>query len=190
MRPLHYAINITLDGCIDHTAVIPTRPMHEYATANVARADAIILGRVTYELMEAGWREVAETGVRPDWMEDWMESFAHTIHAKKKYLVSSTRTDADWNATERLRGDLGEAVRQLKAQPGGALAVGGVRLPMALAELGLIDQYEFIVHPVIAGRGPSLFAGLAERIELRPVGRVELGDGVVAVQYVPRTGGS
>jgi dihydrofolate reductase len=114
-----------------------------------------------------------------------MESFARTIGAAKKYVVSSTLDRVDWNA-ELLRGDLGAAVQKLKQEPGKGLFVGGVKLPMALAELGLIDEYEFVVHPRIAGHGPTLFAGLSKRIDLRLVSRVEFGSGAVAMRYEPR----
>src|SRR5262245_57277292 len=117
MRPLRYSINITLDGCCDHRAGIPDEALHRHAAENIAKAAALIFGRVIYEMMEAAWRAVVETGVRPDWMAEWMEPFARTINAAKKYVVSSTLDRVDWNA-ELLRGDLAKAVRELKAQPG------------------------------------------------------------------------
>jgi dihydrofolate reductase len=91
----------------------------------------------------------------------------------------------DWNA-ELVRGDLGKAVQQLKEQPGKGLYVGGVQLPLALTEMGLIDDYEFMVHPRVAGHGPTLFAGLSKRLDLRLVNRVEFSSGVVALRYEPR----
>jgi dihydrofolate reductase len=118
-------------------------------------------------------------------MEPWMEPFAQTIDAAKKYVVSSTLDRVDWNA-ELLRGDLGKAVRQLKRESGNGLFVAGVELPMALAELGLIDEYELVVHPTLAGHGPTLFAGLAKRVDLKLVNRLEFGSGVVAMRYEPR----
>ena len=139
MRPLKYSINITLDGCCDHQAGSTDEELHRYWAQNLAQADALLFGRVTYEMMEAAWRPQA-TGVRPDWMADWMEPFARTIDAAKKYVVSSTLDRVDWNA-ELVRGDLGEAIQQLKREPGKGLFVGGVKLPLALAELGLIDEY-------------------------------------------------
>ena len=184
MRPLRYSINVTLDGCCDHRVGIADEDLHRHAAANIARAEALLFGRVTYEMMEAAWRP-ARTGARPDWMEGWMEPFARTIDAAKKYVVSTTLDHVDWNA-ELLRGELGEAVQQLKQQPGKGLFVGGVKLPQALAELGLIDEYEFIVHPRVAGHGPTLFAGLSKLIDLKLVGRLELGSGAVAMRYEPR----
>jgi dihydrofolate reductase len=185
MRPLRYSINVTLDGCCDHRAGSTDEELHRYWGENLARADALLFGRVTYEMMEAAWRPVARTGVRPDWMAEWMEPFARTIDAAKKYVVSSALKRVDWNA-ELVRGDLGPAVEQLKREPGKGLFVGGVKLPLALAELGLIDEYEFVVHPRLAGHGPTLFAGLSKYIDLKLVGRKEFGSGAVAMRYVPR----
>ncbi len=185
MQPLRYSINVTLDGCCDHRAGQPNKATHNHAAETIAGADALILGRPTYELMEAGWRSVAETGDRPEWMDEWMVPFARTIHAAKKYVVSDTLDRVDWNA-EIVRGkDLEATVRRLKNQRGRGLYVGGVKLPLALAEWGLIDEYEFVVHPRIAGHGPTLFAGLSKYVDLKPVGRLELGSGIVATRYVP-----
>ncbi len=137
MRPLRYSINVTLDGCCDHRAIIPDEDLHRHAVENFSQADALLFGRVTYEMMEAAWRRPAPAGARPE----WMEPFARTIDAAKKYVVTSTLDRVDWNA-ELVRGDLGKAVQQLKQVPGKGLFVGGVTLPLALAELGLIDEYE------------------------------------------------
>jgi dihydrofolate reductase len=186
VRPLRYSINVTLDGCCDHRAVTPDEELHRHFAADLARADALLFGRVTYEMMETAWRRPA-TGTWPDWMADWMVPFAETIDRAEKHVVSSTLDRVDWNA-ELVRGDLGKAVQQLKQEPGEGLFVGGVTLPLALADLGLIDEYEFVVHPVVAGHGPTLLAGLGERLELEPVGRQEFGSGVVALQYRPRRG--
>jgi dihydrofolate reductase len=180
MRPLRYYINVTLDGCVDHRAALPNEDLHRHAAAKLAEADALLFGRVTYEMMEAAWRPSPRTEARPD----WMEPFAQTIDAAKKYVVSSTLDRVDWNS-ELVRGDLGSAVQQLKQQPGKGLLAGGVRLPLALAELGLIDEYEFMVLPTLAGHGPTLLAGLSEPIELRLVSRLEFSSGAVAMRYEP-----
>src|SRR5258708_25032272 len=111
-----------------------------------------------------------------------MESFARTSDAAKKYVVSNTLNRVDWNA-ELVRGELGKAVQQLKQESGKGLLVGGVKLPLALAELGLINEYEFVVHPRLAGHGPTLFAGLSKRIDLRLVSRLEFASGAVAMRY-------
>ena len=185
MRRLRYSINVTLDGCCDHRAVSPDEELHRHHAENLAQADALLFGRVTYEMMEAAWRPPARTGVRPEWMADWMEPFARTINAAKKYVVSSTLERVDWNA-ELVRGDLATVVRQLKRESGKGLLTGGVKLPLALAELGLIDEYEFVVLPSLAGHGPTLFAGLSKPMDLKLVSRLELGSGAVAMRYEPR----
>ncbi len=181
MRPLRYSINVTLDGCCDHRVGIVDEDLHRHATENIGQADALLFGRVTYEMMEAGWRRPAPAGARPD----WMEPFARTIDAKKKYVVSSTLDRVDWNA-ELLRGDLAKAVQHLKRESGKGLLTGGVTLPLALAELGLIDEYEFVVHPRVAGHGPTLFAGLSKHLDLKLVSRVEFASGAMAMLYEPR----
>jgi dihydrofolate reductase len=186
MQPLRYSINVTLDGCCDHRAIVADEELHRHAVENLARADALLFGRVVYEMMEAAWRAPARTGVRPEWMPPWMEPFARTIDAKKKYVVSSTLDRVDWNA-ELVRGELEKAVQQLKRQSGKGLFVAGVKLPLALAELGLIDEYEFVVHPRLAGHGPTLFAGLSKYVDLKLVSRLEFGSGAVAMRYEPRS---
>jgi dihydrofolate reductase len=184
MRPLRYSINITVDGCVDHRAGVADEALHRHHAENLARADALLFGRVTYEMMESAWRLPA-SGVTPEWMEPWMEPFARTIDGAKKYVVSSTLEQVDWNA-ELVRGDLGEAVQQLKQEPGTGLLVGGVRLPLALTELGLIDEFEFVVLPRLAGHGPTLLAGLSAYVDLKLVDRQELGSGAVVLRYEPR----
>jgi dihydrofolate reductase len=174
MRPLRYSVNVTLDGCCDHRAIPADEELHRHAVENLDRADALVFGRVTYEMMEAAFRGLAGTG-----------PFARSIDAARKYVVSSTLDRVDWNA-ELVRGDLENAIRRLKGEPGKGLFTGGVKLPLALAELGLIDEYEFIVHPRIAGHGPALFAGLSRHVDLRLVGRLEFGSGAVALRYQPR----
>jgi dihydrofolate reductase len=181
VRPLRYSINVTLDGCCDHRVMIADEDIHRHAIENFDRADALLFGRVIYEMMEAAWRRPAPPGTRPE----WMEPFARTIDAAKKYVVSSTLDRVDWNA-ELVRGDLGKAVQKLKQQSGKGLLTGGVKLPLALAELGLIDEYELVVHPRIAGHGPTLFAGLSKHVDLKLVSRMEFGSGAVAMRYEPR----
>lgn len=166
----------------------PTRRLHRYHAENLARADALLFGRVTYQMMEEGWRAVAETGELSDGQPDWVVPFAQTIHAMRKYVVSSTLESVDWNA-ELVRGDLRDAVQRLKDAPGGPIATGGLTLPRALAEWGLIDEYEFMVHPRIAGEGPTLFASLPSPLDLELVGRQELASGAVVLRYVPRRRG-
>ena len=139
---------------------------------SIAQADALLFGRVTYEMMESAWRPPGQSGAMPD----WTQPFGRAIDAAKKYVVSSTLERVDWNA-ELVRGDLGEAVQKLKQEPGDGLFVGGMQLPLALAELGLIDEYEFVVHPRLVGHGPTLFAGLSKFVDLKLVSRQEFASG-------------
>ena len=185
MRPLRFSINVTLDGCCDHRAIPADEELHRHAAENIAQADALLFGRVTYEMMEAAWRP-APTGAMPDWVEPWMEPFARSIDAAKKYVVSSTLDHVDWNA-ELVRGDLVEAVQELKRESGRGLFVGGVKLALALTELGLIDEYELVVHPRLVGHGPTLFAGLSKHVDLKLVSRLEFRSGAVAMRYEPRS---
>jgi dihydrofolate reductase len=154
--------------------------LHRYHLENIEQADALLYGRVIYTMMEEAWRQPAPRG-RPD----WMEPFARTIDAARKYVVSSTLERVDWNA-ELVRGDLATAVQELKREPGKGLLTSGVTLALALAELGLIDEYEFVVHPRLAGHGPYLFAGLSKYVDLKLVSRRELRSGAVATRYEPK----
>ncbi|MCD7060016.1 dihydrofolate reductase family protein [Pelagibacterium xiamenense] len=187
MRPLRYSINITLDGCCDHNAAVADEELHRHATQSIAEADALLFGRVIYQMMEEAWRAPAQTGVAPKWMDGWMLPFARTIDAAKKYVVSDTLESVDWNA-ELIRGnDLEATVKALKKEPGNGLFAGGVKFPLALAELGLIDEYEFIVHPRLAGHGPTIFAGLTKYIDLEPVSRHQFASGAMVLRYAPVT---
>ena len=185
MRPLLYSINLSLDGRCDHAAEFtPDAEVHQYTAAMLAAADALLFGRVTYELMEF-WR-LPPSGEFPDWMEDWARPFARTINAAKKFVVSRTLDGVDWNNAELLRGDLIESVRTLKAMPGKPLYTGGVDVPQQLAAAGLIDEYEFIVHPLIVGRGRYLFEGLSQIVTLDLVETRKFASGAVSLKYVPR----
>ena len=181
VRPLRYSINVTLDGCCDHGVGTPDEESHRHATKTIDQADALLLGRVTYEMMEAAFRPPGQIDALPG----WMRPFGRSINAAKKYVVSSTLDRVDWNA-ELIRGDLGTAVEALKREPGEGLYVGGVKLPLALAELGLIDEYEFVVLPKLVGHGPTLFAGLSSHVDLKLVDRLEFGSGAVALRYEAR----
>ena len=183
MAKILYSINVTLDGCVDHRAGVGDPEIHRIATENIARADALLFGRVVYEMMESAWRPAAE-GAKPE-MPDWTLPFAKTIHAAKKYVVSTTLQRVDWNS-ELVRGDLGHAVEHLKQSLPGTILTGGVQLPLALAQLGLIDEYQFIVYPRLAGHGPTLLAGLSKYVDLKVINRQELANGAIATSYWPR----
>jgi hypothetical protein len=130
-RPLRYSINVTLDGCCDHRAIVADEDLHRHAVENLNRADALLFGRVTYEMMESAFRSPAQTGARPD----WMEPFARTIDAAQKYVVSSTLNRVDWNA-ELVRGDLAKAVQQLRQEPGRGPVRGGRDAPAGVGGAG------------------------------------------------------
>lgn len=188
MRPLRYSINVTLDGCCSHE-VMPAdaeallEDLHHHHAATLERADALLFGRVTYQMMEEAWRRQPD-GTWPEWMDEDAVGFAETIDAAEKHVVSTTLDQVDWNA-ELVEGDLGTAVRDLKAKPGNGIALGGVTLPLALADLGLIDEYQLVVLPIVAGRGPRLLDGLQQQIDLTLVDRKELPSGAVALTYHP-----
>lgn len=180
MRILRYCINVTLDGCCDHRVPLGADElddMHTFHLKSIERADALLFGRVTYEMMQAGWRSPAPGATEP---------FGRIIDKARKYVISSTLKSVDWNG-ELLRGDLKQAVRKLKAEPGKELLVGGLKLPLSLAELGLIDEYEFVVQPRLVGHGPTLFEGLSKPIDLKPVSRLELPSGLLVTRYKPAT---
>ncbi|WP_347876816.1 dihydrofolate reductase family protein [Rhodococcoides fascians] len=158
-------------------AAIADEELHRYSAEKLGQADALLFGRVTYEMMESAFR-------LPD--ADETDPFVRMIDGAKKYVVSSTLDQVDWNS-ELLRGDLKEAVEQLKQEPGNGLYVGGVTLPLALTELGLIDEYEILVHPRFAGHGPYLFAGLSKYVDLTLVSRDELRSGAMILRYQPKT---
>lgn len=185
MRRLRYAINTTLDGCCHHEAGLP--PDDEsmaWWTERVGGSGALLWGRVTYGMMESAWRRPA-TGGWPAWMGERETRFAEAVDRAPKVVFSSTLTGADWGA-ELVRGDVVGTVRRLKQQPGADLLVGGVRLPVALVDAGLVDDVELLVHPLLAGHGPTLLAGLQRRVALEQVDRREFASGVVAHVLRPR----
>ena len=180
MRRLLYTINVTLDGCVDHRAVDATEELHAHAASVLAGADALLFGRVTYQMMEGAWR-----APHSDAMPAETQQFARAIDAAEKFVVSSTLASVDWNA-QLVTGDLADAVRRIKDGPGDYVYVCGVQLPTALADLGLIDEYEFVVHPTVAGHGRRLFDGLSHPLDLTLTGAEEWRSGAVARRYVPR----
>lgn len=184
MRPLRYSINVTLDGCVHHEAgIVPDEEFMRFWTEDTERADVLLFGRVTYQMMEEAWRRPAD-GAWPGWMSPWEVPFAEAIDAKPKLVVSNTLGAVDWNA-ELLGGDLVETVRTLKEEPGEGLSVGGMQLPLALANAGLVDEYVLVVHPVVAGHGPTLLAGLHELVRLELVDRRPFASGAVAHTFRP-----
>ncbi len=179
---LRYGINVSLDGCVLHEAGLPPdAESMAFWTDELRRSDTLLYGRVTYGLMEGAWRR-PEPGPWPDWMDAGEVAFAEVMDPMRK-VVASTGLDAvDWNA-ELLRGDVVDGVRRLKEQPGRGISLGGVQLPVALAAAGLIGRVTFVVHPVIAGRGPRLLDGVELTLEL--IERREFRSGVIVQRYRP-----
>lgn len=179
MGLLTFGLNVTLDGCIDHREGVADDEMHRYWTRVMDAAGAMLFGRVTYELMENYWPQVARDPKSKAADRDW----AKKLDAKPKYVVSTTRRDFPWSNTHHVEGNLTRAVKALKkATPRGVL-VGSPRLSSALQRLGLIDEYLFVVHPVVAGHGPYLFSGLQPSLRLKFVASTRLKSGIVALHY-------
>jgi dihydrofolate reductase len=183
MGLLTFALNVTLDGCDDHREGIADEELHDYFTELMDAAGAMLFGRTTYELMEDAWPAVARDEGAPRALREW----ARKLEAKPKYVVSTSRRDFPWNNTFRVEGDLHEAVRQLKEKTPRGVLVGSPMLSAALERLGLIDEYRIVVHPVIAGHGPTLFQGV-ERRHLDLVSTHRLKSGVMAMHYRRKEG--
>lgn len=184
MQPLRYAINVTLDGCVHHEAGLPPdAESMAFWTDELRRSDTLLYGRVTYELMEGAWRRPG-SGEWPVWMDASEVSFSEVMDPMRKVVASGTLDAVDWNA-ELVRGDVVEAVRRLKEESGRGIALGGVKLPAALAAKGLIDEFTFVVHPVIAGRGPRLLEGVRDQMKLELVERWEFRSGASVQRYRP-----
>jgi len=183
-RPIRYAINVTLDGCVHHEAGLPPdAESMAFWTDELRRSDTLLYGRVTYELMEGAWRR-PQSGEWPGWMDASEVAFSEVMDPMRKVVASGTLDSVDWNA-ELVRDDVVEAVRRLKEDPGRGIALGGVTLPGALAAEGLIDEFTFVVHPVIAGRGPRLLEGVRDQMKLELVERWEFRSGASVQRYRP-----
>jgi len=183
-QPLRYAINVTLDGCVHHEVGLPPdAESMAFWTDELRRSDTLLYGRVTYELMEGAWRR-PESGEWPDWMDASEVAFSEVMDPMRKVVASETLDGVDWNA-ELVRGDVVGAVRRLKEESGRGIALGGVKLPAALAAEGLIDEFTFVVHPVVAGRGPQLLVGIRKQMQLELVERWEFRSGASVQRYRP-----
>jgi len=181
MGLLTFGINITLDGCVDHREGIVDDETHAFFTRLMAESEAMLWGRVTYEMMESYWPAVARGDTEaPPAMQEW----AVELEAKPKYVVSSTRKDFPWSNSRHIAGDLRAGVHELKdAMPGGVL-LGSGKLATELDRLDLIDEYIFLVHPRIAGHGPTLFgSGLPGTRRLELVSAKPFRNGAVAMHY-------
>ena len=181
MGVLTFSLNLTLDGCVDHREGIADDETHAYYTRLLREGGAMLWGRVTYEMMESYWPSVARGDVEaPPALREW----AVVLDATPKYVVSSTRTDFPWSNSRLVTGDLREGVQALKdATPDGVL-LGSGRLATELDRLGLIDEYRLMVHPMIAGHGPTLYeGGLPGTRRLELLSAAPLRNGAVALHY-------
>lgn len=181
MGLLTFGLNLTLDGCVDHREGIPDDETHAFFTRLMDESGAMLWGRVTYEMMESYWPAVARGATAaPPAVREW----AVKLETKPKYVVSSTRREFPWTNSHLIAGDLRAGVQQLKdATPAGVL-LGSGQLAAALDRLDLIDEYQFLVHPRIAGHGPTLYqGGLPRTRRLELVATKPLRSGAVAVHY-------
>ena len=179
MSLVTYSINVTLDGCIDHREGIADAELHDFFTNLIRQAGALFYGRKAYELMEGAWPAVAKDPNAPRWMKEW----AVELDALPKYVVSRTRRDFPWENTFHVEGDLAAIVKDLKAKTPKGVLVGSPSLATQLEKLGLIDEYRFVIHPKIAGHGPTLFDGLTQSRRLELVSSQKFGSGVTATHY-------
>jgi len=186
MRKLIYAINTTLDGCVDHTKFFPDEETMVYVLQLIRDADTFLYGRKTYQLMVPYWPDVAKSPASDDREEDI--EFAKAFDAVGKIVVFSQSLDsAGGEKTRIVRSGLEDEVLKLKQQPGKNILTGGVNLASQLAELGLIDEYHFLVHPIVVGEGTRLFEGISlrERLKLKLVESAVFKSGTVALRYLP-----
>ncbi len=177
MGLLTFSLNVTLDGCADHREGIADDELLDYFTDLIGTAGAMLFGRTTYELMESAWPAVARDQNAPRATRAW----AVALEAMPKYVVSSTRREFPWANTTRVEGELAAAVKQLKEQTPKGVLVGSPKLSFALEELRLIDEYRIVVHPVLAGHGPTLFQGLDRSRRLTLLSTKTLRSGVLAL---------
>ena len=184
MGLLTFGLNVTLDGCCDHRVGIADDELLDYFTELMDAAGAMLWGRITYEMMESARPAVARDENAPRATREW----ARKLEAKPKYVVSSSRRDFPWSNTFRVEGDLHEAVRQLKEKTPQGVLVGSPMLSAALERLGLIDEYRLVLHPVLAGHGPTLFQGLEPSRQLELVSTKRLKSGALALHYRRKAG--
>jgi dihydrofolate reductase len=181
MGRLTFSINLTLDGCVDHQEGIADEETHAFFTRLMDGCGAMLWGRTTYEMMESYWPAVARGEVdAPPALREW----AVKLEAKPKYVVSSTRKDFPWTHSHHITGDLRTGVQALKAATPDGVLVGSGRLATELDRLDLIDEYQLLVHPRIAGHGPRLYeGGLPGTRRLDLISATPLHCGAVAMHY-------
>jgi dihydrofolate reductase len=184
MGLLTFVLNVTLDGCCDHREMIAGDEMLDHFTQLIGAAGAMLYGRTTYELMEEYWPAVARDDKASRADGDW----ARKLEAMPKYVVSASRRHFPWSNSIHLEGDLLEAVTQLKERTPQGVLVGSPQLSAALERLGLIDEYHIVVHPVLAGHGPTLFQGLERSRHLDLVSTTRMTSGAIAMHYRRKEG--
>ncbi len=182
MRNVIFAINTTLDGCCDHTKQLADDETHEYFTELLRNVDLLVFGRRTYQLMVPFWPDVAKTQS----MTKASNEFARAFDALQKIVFSRSLRTAEDNKTRIIRSDLHGEILRLKQEPGKNILVGGISIPSQLIELGLVDEYHFVVGPILAGEGRRLMEGLSlpEKLQLQLVESKPLKSGCVAVRYL------
>lgn len=173
--------NVTLDGCCDHTQVIADEELHQYATDLLEQADALLFGRMTYQLMESTWPALASSGTGPQAMVD----FARRLDRKPKYVVSRTLNHVSWQNSFLLKGPAAREVAELKEAGKTLLVTGGPGLGSSLAQWGLVDEFHFLVQPIVAGHGPRVLGGIRDRLDLKLAETRTFRSGVVALRYTP-----
>lgn len=178
MRNVVFAINITVDGCCGHETGVVDDELHEYFTGLLRDSDIEIFGRNTYELMYPYWHDVAMNQSESKVINE----FARTFDSIPKIVFSTTLKSVEWNNTTLLRSNLQEEIAKLKQQPGKNISVGGLNIASQLAQSGLIDEYRFLIHPIVAGKGPRLFES-GKELTLELVGSKTFRSGVIALQY-------
>lgn len=181
MRNLIASINITLDGFCDHKAVIADDELHQNANELLKSTDTVLFGRVTYQLMESGWPPIVK---KPTGMKS-LDEFAVLIDNVSKIVFSNTLKNVEWKNTKLAKGDIKEEVLQLKKQPGKNLLVGSPGILITLMQLGLIDEYQFCVQPIVLGNGLPLFKNIRDRIDLKLLKTRTLRSGAVTLYYEP-----
>jgi dihydrofolate reductase len=182
MRNLIFAINITLDGCCDHTKFTPNEEIYPYFTALMRDVDLLVYGRKTYQLMVPFWPDVAKTQS----MTKAANDFAQTFDAINKVVFSQSLDSVQESNTRVVRAKLQDEILKLKHEPGKNILTGGVSLPSQLMELGLIDEYRFVVHPILVGEGTRLLGGISlpQTSQLRLIESKILNSGCVALRYL------
>jgi len=184
VRNVAFGINITVDGCCDHTQVIADDELHEYSTDLLRGVDLVVFGRKTYQLFEPYWSAVARNQSETSAVNE----FARTIDSLEKIVFSTTLTRVEWRNTRILRANLRDEIGKLKSQEGKDISIGGLSIASQLAQFDLIDDYHFVVQPFVAGKGPRLFEsrGINESLQLKLVGSKTFRSGVVAIHYKRR----